>query len=267
MLVLHDLRLVAVGEGIALQRRGGEEVVAQQRKRNRWTAREGIAALADAASFVEYGGLVRPAMAGMEGAADGLVMGTARVEGRAANLDLIGIYSDPLIIYVYIGSIPFFVGLYQAFKVLNLIDANRAFSQGAVDTLKNMKFAALSLIGLNWAPGPWLYVPVAIAGAAYAGMQTLPMAMLPDVISHDARAHGVLGGGCTWRRAGDCQTTWHASGELLHTRHLCGRWSCDRGAPWHDRDGARPSGHGARKDGRVPRGRTGNARGAAAGRS
>lgn len=50
--------------------------------------------------------------------------------------------------------------------------------------------AALSLIGLIWAPGPWLYVPVAIAGAAYAGMQTLPMAMLPDVISHDARAHG-----------------------------------------------------------------------------
>ena len=50
--------------------------------------------------------------------------------------------------------------------------------------------AALSLIGLIWAPGPWLYVPVAIAGAAYAGMQTLRMAMLPDVISHDARAHG-----------------------------------------------------------------------------
>ena len=50
--------------------------------------------------------------------------------------------------------------------------------------------AALSLIGLIWVPGAWLYGPVAIAGAAYAGMQTLPMAMLPDVISHDARAHG-----------------------------------------------------------------------------
>ena len=44
-------------------------------------------------------------------------------------------------------SIPFFVGLYQAFKLLNLIDANKAFSQGAVNTLKNMKFASLSLIG------------------------------------------------------------------------------------------------------------------------
>ena len=69
-----------------------------------------------------------------------------QLEGRAANLDLVGIYSDPFIIYIYIASSPFFIGLYQAFKLLNLIDANRAFSQSAVNTLKNMKFASLSLI-------------------------------------------------------------------------------------------------------------------------
>lgn len=50
--------------------------------------------------------------------------------------------------------------------------------------------AAASLIGMLWAPGSWVYAPVALAGAAYAGMQSLPMAMLPDVISHDARLHG-----------------------------------------------------------------------------
>jgi glycoside/pentoside/hexuronide:cation symporter, GPH family len=50
--------------------------------------------------------------------------------------------------------------------------------------------AALSLVLLIPFPGEWLYGPVAIAGAAYAGMQALPMAMLPDVISHDARTHG-----------------------------------------------------------------------------
>ena len=70
-----------------------------------------------------------------------------QTEGRAANLDLISIYMDPFIIYIYIGSIPFFVGLYQAFKLLNFIDANKAFSKGAVNTLKNMKFASVSLIG------------------------------------------------------------------------------------------------------------------------
>src|SRR3989344_8903451 len=70
-----------------------------------------------------------------------------QTEGRAANLSLISIYKDPFIIYIYIGSIPFFVGLYQAFKLLNFIDTSNAFSQGAVNTLKAMKFASLSLIG------------------------------------------------------------------------------------------------------------------------
>jgi hypothetical protein len=70
-----------------------------------------------------------------------------QTEGRAAHLDLLGIYTDPFIIYGYIASIPFFVGLYQAFKLLHLIDANKAFSQGAVNTLKNMKLASLILIG------------------------------------------------------------------------------------------------------------------------
>ena len=69
-----------------------------------------------------------------------------QTEGAAANKNLISIYTDPFILYIYIGSIPFFVGLYQAFKLLNLIDANKAFSQSAVNTLKNMKYASLALI-------------------------------------------------------------------------------------------------------------------------
>jgi len=51
-------------------------------------------------------------------------------------------------------------------------------------------FAALTTVGAMWAPGPWIYASVAVAGIAYAGMQSLPMAMLPDVISYDARRHG-----------------------------------------------------------------------------
>ena len=63
--------------------------------------------------------------------------------------------------------------------------------------------AALSMVVLVWAPGPWVYLPVAVAGAAYAGMQSLPMAMLPDVISHDARQTGV-------DRAGSFGGVWTA---------------------------------------------------------
>ncbi len=50
--------------------------------------------------------------------------------------------------------------------------------------------AALSMVLLIWVPGNWVYLPVALVGAGYAGMQSLPMAMLPDVISHDAKRNG-----------------------------------------------------------------------------
>src|SRR5258708_9568601 len=62
------------------------KAVAQQRKRGRWTAREGIAALVDPESFVEYGGLAPPAVSGMTGAADGVVMGTAQIDGPPVGL-------------------------------------------------------------------------------------------------------------------------------------------------------------------------------------
>jgi Na+/melibiose symporter-like transporter len=50
--------------------------------------------------------------------------------------------------------------------------------------------AAIVMIGLLWFPGAWVYAPVAFAGAGYAGMQSLPMSMLPDVISFDAKTNG-----------------------------------------------------------------------------
>lgn len=57
--------------------------VDKQHARGRWTAREGVAGMLDEGSFVEYGGLAKPATEGMSGAADGLVMGTGKVGGRS----------------------------------------------------------------------------------------------------------------------------------------------------------------------------------------
>ncbi len=64
--------------------------------------------------------------------------------------------------------------------------------------------AVLVLVGMVWAPGWWILAPVALAGAAYAGMQTLPMAMLPDIIAHDRRRGGDRG------RAGMFSGVWTA---------------------------------------------------------
>lgn len=70
-----------------------------------------------------------------------------QTEGRAVNLDLVSIYTDPLILYVYVGSIPFFIGLYQCFKLLNLIDENKILSQRLITTLRNIEIVSMSQIG------------------------------------------------------------------------------------------------------------------------
>ncbi|OGG00643.1 hypothetical protein A2Y99_05370 [Candidatus Gottesmanbacteria bacterium RBG_13_37_7] len=71
-----------------------------------------------------------------------------QLEGRAVNLDLISIYKDPLILYAYIASIPFFVALYQAFNLLGYIDGNKVFSQLSVKAVRNIKYCAVITSGL-----------------------------------------------------------------------------------------------------------------------
>lgn len=69
-------------------------------------------------------------------------------EGRAANLELLEIYADPLIIYVYLASIPFYVGLVQGYKLLDLIEAGQAFTPRAIGRLKHIRWCSLTVIGL-----------------------------------------------------------------------------------------------------------------------
>jgi Na+/melibiose symporter-like transporter len=71
-------------------------------------------------------------------------------------------------------------------RVSRRIGKERAFRIASAIFL----LASASIVLALWAPGSWIYVSVAIAGVAYAGMQALPMAMLPDVISHDERSSG-----------------------------------------------------------------------------
>lgn len=80
-------------------------------------------------------------------------------EGRAVNLDLFSIYADPFIIYGYVASIAFFVGLYKAFKLLGYIGQNRVFSTDSVGALKSIKYSAIVLSILIVAAG--IYIRIA----------------------------------------------------------------------------------------------------------
>jgi hypothetical protein len=70
-----------------------------------------------------------------------------QTEGRAANLDLFRIYADPLIIYGFFASIPFFVALYNGIKLLTYVDQNKVFSESAVKAVRNIKYCAIILSG------------------------------------------------------------------------------------------------------------------------
>jgi hypothetical protein len=77
-----------------------------------------------------------------------LLLWEPHLEGRNAHATLFEIYfNDPFLAYAYVASIPFFVALYQAFKVLGYIRENKAFSQATVKALRTIKFCALAIIG------------------------------------------------------------------------------------------------------------------------
>ena len=77
-----------------------------------------------------------------------LMLWEPHIEGRNAHATLFEIYfKDPFLAYAYIASIPFFVALYQAFKVLRYVRQNKTFSQASVKALRTIKYCAIAIIG------------------------------------------------------------------------------------------------------------------------
>jgi hypothetical protein len=77
-----------------------------------------------------------------------LLLWEPRIEGRNAHATNFEIYfKDPFLVLVYIGSIPFFIALYQAFKLLGYAGQNKIFSPAAVKALRTIKYCALAIIG------------------------------------------------------------------------------------------------------------------------
>jgi len=77
-----------------------------------------------------------------------LLLWEPHVEGRNAHATNFEIYfKDPFLVLVYLGSTPFFIALYQAFKLLRYAGQNTVFSPVAVKGLRTIKYCALAIIG------------------------------------------------------------------------------------------------------------------------
>ena len=77
-----------------------------------------------------------------------LLLWEPQLEGVNAHATNFRIYfQDPFLALVYIGSVPFFVALYQAIKLLGFAGRNEVFSQAAVNSLRTIKQCAFTIIG------------------------------------------------------------------------------------------------------------------------
>jgi len=77
-----------------------------------------------------------------------LLLWEPHIEGRNKHSTLFEVYfKDPALAYVYTASIPYFVALYQAFKVLGYAGRNTIFSVAAVKALRMIKYCAVAIIG------------------------------------------------------------------------------------------------------------------------
>jgi hypothetical protein len=81
-------------------------------------------------------------------AALALLLWEPHLEGRNAHATTFQIYfNDPFLAYAYIGSIAFFLALYQAFRVLGFAGQDKVFSPAAVKALRTVKQCAFIIIG------------------------------------------------------------------------------------------------------------------------
>lgn len=66
-----------------------------------------------------------------------------QVEGRNVNATQFEIYfKDPFLAYIYLAFVPFFVGAYQAFRMLGYVRRDEIFSPRAVRALRTIKLCA-----------------------------------------------------------------------------------------------------------------------------
>lgn len=64
----------------------------------------------------------------------------------------------PIVSIMYLSAIPYFIALYQAFRLLRYIDKNKAFSSISVRALKKIKHCAISISILYMVGMPFFFL-------------------------------------------------------------------------------------------------------------
>ena len=87
------------------------------------------------------------------------MLGEPQFEGRNTHASFLQIYfNDPFLAYAYIASIPFFIALYQAFRLLGYIAKSQVFTLNFVRALRTIKHCSLALITFISAAEAYLFI-------------------------------------------------------------------------------------------------------------
>jgi hypothetical protein len=79
-----------------------------------------------------------------------LMLWEPQIEGRNVNATFSQVYfNDPFLVYAYIASIPFFIALYKAFKVLGYAGQNKFLSQPVVKALQTIKYCGMAMFAFT----------------------------------------------------------------------------------------------------------------------
>jgi hypothetical protein len=78
-----------------------------------------------------------------------------QAEGVNQGADLATIYLDPFVLYMYLGSLPFFFALHQVFELLGYVGQLQGVSPAAVTALRRIKHSA------------WVFLAFLVGGMAY----------------------------------------------------------------------------------------------------
>lgn len=100
-------------------------------------------------------------------------------EGRNVDATLFEIYfNDPFLAYVYLSTIPFFVGLYQAFKILGFVAKNSTFSHETVKAVRTIKYCAFITAGAIVMAATFLLIAARSNGEDAAGAVMLGLIII-----------------------------------------------------------------------------------------
>lgn len=85
------------------------------------------------------------------------IFGIPWLANNPANPDYANILY-PILTGIYISTIPFYIALYNAYRLLGYIDINIAFSELSVKALKNIKYCAITISALYVVMMPFVFL-------------------------------------------------------------------------------------------------------------